>query len=87
MFIRALSELQLTDPKIVLRVSNETPSDLINLSLEAINTGIGSPLFSNDEIIIDKLIGFGYDKSDAINYIISVIGNLLQYLMVWNRII
>ena len=71
MFIRALSELQLTDPKIVLRVSNETPSDLINLSLDALNTGIGSPLFSNDEIIIDKLIGFGYDKSDAINYIIS----------------
>ena len=71
MFIRALSELQLTDPMIVLRVSNETPSDLINLSLDALNTGIGSPLFSNDEIIIDKLIGFGYDKSDAINYIIS----------------
>ena len=71
MFIRALSELQLTDPKIVLRVSNETPSDLINLALNAINTGIGSPLFSNDEIIIDKMIEFGYDKLDAINYIIS----------------
>lgn len=71
MFIRALAELQFTDPKIVLRVSNETPSDLIKLSLEAINTGIGSPLFSNDEIVIDKMIEFGYDNLDAINYIIS----------------
>ena len=56
---------------IVLRVSNETPRDLINLSLETINTGIGSPLFSNDEIIIDRMIEFGYGKMDAINYVIS----------------
>ena len=79
MFIRALNELQLTDPKIVLRVSNETPSDLIDLSLEAINTGIGSPLFSNDEVIIDKMIDFGYDKSDAINYIIGKSCSGTQY--------
>ncbi len=71
MFIRALGELQLTDPKIVLRVSNETPRDLISIALDVINTGIGSPLFSNDEIIIDKMIEFGYEKADAINYIIS----------------
>ena len=71
MFISAMNELQLTDPKLVLRVSNETPRDLINLSLETINTGIGSPLFSNDEIIIDRMIEFGYGKMDAINYVIS----------------
>ena len=71
MFINAIKELQITDPKIVLRVSNETPRDLINLSLETINTGIGSPLFSNDEIIIDRMIEFGYGKMDAINYVIS----------------
>ena len=71
MFIQALKELQLPDPKIVLRVSNETPRDLIELSLESINTGIGSPLFSNDEIIIDRMIEFGYDKEDAINYVVS----------------
>lgn len=71
MFIQAINELQLPDPKIVLRVSNETPRDLIELSLETINTGIGSPLFSNDEIIIDKLIEFGYDEEDAKNYIVS----------------
>ena len=71
MFIRALKELRLTDPKIVLRVSNETPRDLIELSLETIGTGIGSPLLSNDEIVIDRMIEFGYDKEDANNYVIS----------------
>ncbi len=71
MFIRALKELQLPDPKALLRVSNETPHDLIELALETINTGIGSPLLSNDEIIIDKMVEFGYDKEDAVNYVVS----------------
>ncbi len=71
MFIQAIKELQLPDPKVLLRVSNETPRDLIELSLETINTGIGSPLFSNDEVVIDKMIEFGYDKEDANNYVVS----------------
>ena len=71
MFIQAIKELQLPDPKVLLRVSDETPRDLIELSLETINTGIGSPLFSNDEIVIDKMIEFGYDKEDANNYVVS----------------
>lgn len=71
MFISAMNELQLTDPKLVLRVSNETPRDLMELSLETINTGIGSPLFSNDEVIIKNMVDFGYDKGDANNYVIS----------------
>ena len=33
-----------------------------------LNTGIGSPLFSNDEVVIDKMIEFGYDKEDANKY-------------------
>ena len=71
MFIQAIKELQLPDPKVLLRVSEETPRDLIELSLETINTGIGSPLFSNDEVVIDKMIEFGYDKEDANNYVVS----------------
>lgn len=74
MFIQAVNELQLSDPKLVLRVSNETPYDLMNLVLETLNTGIGSPLFSNDEVIIDKMLEFGYDMGDAANYIVSDCG-------------
>ncbi|MBQ2961451.1 pyruvate formate lyase family protein [Methanobrevibacter sp.] len=71
MFIRAIKELQIPDPKLVLRVSNETPRDLMELSLETIETGIGSPLFSNDEVIIGRMVDFGYDKEDANDYVIS----------------
>ena len=74
MFIQAINELQLPDPKIVLRVSNETPLDLMELSLETLNTGIGSPLFSNDEVLIDKLVSCGYSNADAANYVVSDCG-------------
>lgn len=71
MFIEVVKELQLPDPKVLLRVSNNTPRDLIELSINCIKTGIGCPLFSNDEIVIPKLIEFGYDKSDSYNYVTS----------------
>ena len=71
MFIKAIKELELHDPKIVLRVSNETPPDLIKLFLETIDGGIGGLLFSNDEVVIDKMVDFGYGKKDANNYAIS----------------
>lgn len=67
-FIECIKELQLPDPKVLLRVSKDTPKDLMKLSLDTIKTGIGCPLFANDDIIIPKLINFGYDKEDAYNY-------------------
>ena len=71
MFIEAISQIQLPDPKVLLRVSKETPRDLIELSLKTINTGCGSPLLSNDDIVIPKMIDFGYDSEDAHNYVVS----------------
>ena len=64
MFIRAIGELKLYEPKIVLRISNETPRDLIELALETISNGISNIMFSNDEIMVE----FGYEKGDAANY-------------------
>ncbi|MBO7715994.1 MAG: hypothetical protein J6S85_20685 [Methanobrevibacter sp.] len=71
MFIRAIAELKLYEPKIVLRISNETPRDLIELALETISNGISNIMFSNDEIVIDKMVEFGYEKGDATNYSVS----------------
>ena len=67
-FIDLIKELQIPDPKILLRVTCNTPRDLIEKSIDCISTGIGCPLFANDEIIIPKLIEFGYDKKDVYNY-------------------
>lgn len=83
-FIDALEEVKVTDPKILLRVSNKTPEDLLKRALQCIQSGIGSPLLSNDDIVIPSLIDFGYDSKDAYNYVKSacwepvIYGNSLE---------
>lgn len=84
LFIKCLKKVHLPDPKILLRCSTTMPTDLLELAMECNATGIGSPLFSNDDIIIPYLIDFGYDKEDAYNYGVSAcweplsIGNSLE---------
>ena len=71
LFIEALTELNIPDPKIILRYSKDIPRNLMESALNCIATGVGSPLLSNDDMIVDKLINFGYEKEDAYNYVVS----------------
>ena len=71
LFIEALTELNIPDPKLILRYSNNVPRDLMESGLKCISTGVGSPLLSNDDVIIDKLIDFGYKSEDAYDYVVS----------------
>lgn len=68
-FIEIMEELKLPEPKVLLRVANNMPRDLMELSLRCIQTGIGCPLFSNDEIVIPLLIKYGYDIEDVYDYV------------------
>ena len=70
-FIEELKRIHYPDPKILLRVSNNIPRKLLEDSVDCIKTGIGSPLFANDDVIIQKMIDFGYKKEDAFNYAAS----------------
>lgn len=69
MFIEETEKLQLPDPKVLLRVAKNMPRELMETSVKCIKTGIGCPLFSNDEVVIPQLINFGYDEKDAYNYV------------------
>lgn len=71
LFLEALKEIQVPDPKIILRYSNNIPRDLMELAINTMATGIGSPLISNDEMVIKNLIDFGYERHDAYNYVVS----------------
>ena len=83
-FISCLNKLKIPDPKILLRVSDIMPEDLLSVAARSISTGTGSPLLSNDDVIIKRLIEFGYSPSDAYNYGVSAcweplsIGNSLE---------
>lgn len=69
--IRAIKKLQIPDPKVLLRVTSETPENLWKLAVDCISTGVGSPLISNDDRIIPSLTEFGYELEDARNYVTS----------------
>ncbi len=68
-FIEEVKKLQIPEPKILLRISEKTSRKLMKVSLDCIKTGIGCPLFSNDDIVIPKLIEYGYEIKDAYNYV------------------
>ena len=70
-FLDALSEVKLPDPKILVRVSKNMPRKLIKKCVDCLKTGIGSPLFANDDVIIQSMINNGYEVADAYNYATS----------------
>ncbi len=69
LFIEVLNDFNKPDPKIYLRVNKNTSEKIIYKAMMCIASGIGSPIISNDEIIIPKLIDFGYDPIDVWNYV------------------
>lgn len=69
--LRVIKELNQPEPKCVLRVNRNIPNELLQMALESIKTGNGSPLFANDERIIESLLDFGVDKEDAYEYVTS----------------
>lgn len=71
LFLLAVTELRLPDPKVVVRVHATTPDSIWEASVKCMCTGIGSPLLSNDERVIKALEKFGYTKADAAQYATS----------------
>lgn len=71
LFMEAAMICKLPEPKVLLRVSKKTPRKIMEGALRCMATGIGSPLLSNDEVIIPRLIEFGIEEEDAYNYCTS----------------
>lgn len=78
-FLNAMKKCKLPDPKILLRVSQEMPDALLRLAIECIGTGIGCPLLANDDVIVPALLEFGYEESDAYDYVTSACWEPLVY--------
>lgn len=66
-FLDLLSELRIPDPKLILRVNNNTDSEIWKKAIHCIMTGIGSPLLMNENVIMNKMTQFGYDPADVWN--------------------
>ena len=54
-FLNEFKKLSLSNPKILLRVAKNMLDYLLHLVISGIEVGTGSPLLSNDEIVISSL--------------------------------
>jgi pyruvate-formate lyase len=70
-FIQEIMKLQIPDPKVLLRTSSSTPGQLMDLAVDCVSTGIGGPLFANDDVIIPSLGRIGYNPEDVFYYGVS----------------
>ena len=67
LFLEVFTELRIPDPKLILRVNEKTSKKVWEKSIECILTGIGSPLLMNENVIMNKMIRFGYSTKDIWN--------------------
>lgn len=71
MFLKAQAEVRKPDPKTFLRVSKKMPDELLAYAVDCLKAKTGSPLFSNDDVVIPQLIQFGISTEDSYNYCVS----------------
>lgn len=69
--IEVMQELQLPDPKVLLRVNKDMEDGVWENIIHTMSASTGSPLISNDDEIIQHMTAFGYGREDANNYITS----------------
>lgn len=68
-FLEAQAALNKPDPKTILRVNKDMPDELLRIAIQCLQAKTGSPLFSNDDVVIPCLKDFGIDE--ATEYCVS----------------
>ena len=69
--LEASRNLLLIDPKINLRVSQNTQIRVYELGSELTKAGLGFPQYSNDDVVIEGLQKLGYALKDARDYVVA----------------
>ena len=70
-FLKQQARLGKPDPKTFLRVSSKTPKEIVSVAVKCLEASTGSPLFSNDDVIIPALLDYGMPAEDANSYCTS----------------
>ncbi len=67
LFLEVFTELKIPDPKLILRVNNNTSEEIWKKTIDCILTGIGSPLIMDEMPIMESMKRFGYKTEDVWN--------------------
>lgn len=71
MVLRVARGVGMIDPKINLRVTKDTPLELLSVAAKLTEIGLGFPQYSNDDVVIPGLVAHGYDLEDARDYSVA----------------
>ena len=66
--LEVFTELKVPDPKLILRVNNDTSDVIWKKAIDCILTGCGSPLIINEKKVMDGMKQFGYEEKDVWNF-------------------
>ncbi|MCC8080207.1 MAG: hypothetical protein LIO57_09190 [Oscillospiraceae bacterium] len=71
LMLEAAKDTQTPHPTVTLRISKDTPDDLMRLALEVVKTGIGMPAFVSEDSYIKFFTNEGCDIREARNFAIA----------------
>jgi pyruvate-formate lyase len=71
MALRAAYDVAMIDPKLNLRISQQTDLELLSLASQLTRLGLGFPQYSNDDVVIPALTAHGYELEDARDYTVA----------------
>lgn len=66
-FLEIMATMNIADPKLILRVNDNTAQIVWEKAIECILKGTGSPLIMNERPIMRSMVKFGYRKEDVWN--------------------
>lgn len=66
--LKANAEVQTSQPSMSLRYFDGMNKDILNEAVTMIQSGMATPAFFNDKLIIPNLLDRGFSKDDAMNY-------------------
>lgn len=67
--LEAYREMHTVNPKLSVRVSDNTPQDFVALAADCIREGCSGIVFCNDRTIIETMMKFGKTREDARRYV------------------
>lgn len=68
MFLEIITELNVPDPKLILRINEHTSDQLWQAAVRCMARGNGSPLMANERVIMERMVGFGYAREDCYEF-------------------
>ncbi len=69
--LELFTENPVPDPKLLLRVNKDTSDAVWQKAIKCILKGSGSPLLINEDVIMPRMVDFGYQKEDVYNFGVS----------------